>query len=130
MEAEFYAAEVSEGLDQGEGLADTDGWRVAHALVFAALGDFGGVGVAEEEADLDAGVGPGGEELEDTGVFEEEESAVDEDVDLLLSVGEKLEPDVVRDCPAVGVGGADFGAEVAGAWVVARGGPQFVLVEV
>jgi len=54
------------------GAADAGGCGVADAFVLAALGDFWGLGVAEQDADADVGVRSGGEELEHAGVFEEE----------------------------------------------------------
>lgn len=75
------------------------------------MGDLWGVWVAEEDSDADAGVCLAGEELHHAGVLEEEQAAVDEDVDLLFSAGEVLVPDVAGDGSTVGVDGADLGAE-------------------
>ncbi|MBB4700650.1 hypothetical protein BJ982_002194 [Sphaerisporangium siamense] len=64
---------------------DAGGHEVgADAFVCSAGGDVGAFRVAEHDADLGAGLGSFGDELEDAGVLGEEEAAVDEDVDVVV----------------------------------------------
>lgn len=75
MDAEFCSVVGGEWVGEGLGVADVLGGRAADAFVSPALGDFGRLEVAEEDADADAGICLGGEELEHGGAFEEEEAA-------------------------------------------------------
>ena len=112
-------------VEQGR-IPDLGCHGVIDALVVAALVDVGTVGIAEGDADGDAGAGLGGEQANQLGVLGEEQAAVDEDADVVFGVLEQLAPDPAGDRSAVRIGGVDLGVDGRD---VGEVGPQVVLVQ-
>lgn len=127
MEANLHRVQLGQRLVEDKDVADLGGHDDrADSFVCAAVGYSLAVGVAEEDADVDVGVGLFGEYPADSSVVGEEEAAVGEDADLPLGGLEEAEPAGAGDGRAVRIDGDDAGG--AGLTVAPYLRPQLGLV--